>query len=94
MSADETTNNIIMSAAETGKMSAAETGKMSAAETRQTSPNATGLCPVLIRYISLVPTADICPVSTEDNVIYPVSTEDIMSHNSCRPAAGSRPVSC
>ena len=39
---------------------------MSAAETRQMSTIATGRRPVLILYICLVSTADICPVSTAD----------------------------
>ena len=52
-----------MSAVETGQTSAAETGQMSAVETRQMSTIATGRCPVLILYIRLVSTAEICPVS-------------------------------
>ena len=48
---------------------------MSAVETKQMSTIATGLCPFLILYICLVPTADISPVSAAD--ICPVSTEDI-----------------
>ena len=47
-------------------MSAVETGQMSAVETRQMSTIATGRCPVLVLYIYLVSTADICPVSTAD----------------------------
>ena len=50
-----------MSAVETRQMSAAETGQMFAVETRQMSTIATGRRPVLILYICLVPTADICP---------------------------------
>ena len=55
-----------MSAVETGQMSAAETGQMSAAETRQMYSIKTGQRPVAILNISLVSTADLCPVSAED----------------------------
>ena len=49
-------------------MSAVDTGQMSAVETRQISTIATGRCPVLILFVSLVTTADICPVSTDISI--------------------------
>ena len=43
------------------------------------------ICPVSAAAICPVSTTDVCPVSTEDNVIYPVLTED-------RTAAGRQPA--